>query len=134
MKNNLLLICLFLSFSGICHAQKVKLKKEVIYIDSKEVLSFDKKSHNNEYVIYELNTKNEIINVVSNVNEGYKKIVFTESKKSLETTLGYWNSSFIKWLIEQNVLSLDGKLNSEEIDSFIEKYDEKITDRKLYRN
>ena len=104
------------------------------FINGKEILSFEKKSHNNEYVIYELNTKNEIINVVSNVNEGYKKIIFTESKKSLETTLGYWNSSFIKWLIEQNVLSLDGKLNSEKIDSFIEKYDEKITDRKLYRN
>lgn len=132
MKNNLLLICLFLSFFGICQAQKVKLKKEVIFIDGKEVLNFDKKSHNNEYVIYELNTKNEIINVVSNVNEGYKKIIFTESKKSLETTLGYWNSSFIKWLIEQDVLSLDGKLNGNKIDSFIEKYDERITSRKLY--
>lgn len=132
MKKCLFIVCLLLT--GICFSQKVKLKKEVIYIEGNEALSFEKKSHNNEYVIYELNTKNEIINVISYINEGYKKILFTESKKSLETTLGYWNSSFIKWLIEQNVLSLEGKLNSDRIDFFIEKYDEKITDRKLYRN
>lgn len=132
MKKHLFIVCFLLT--GICFSQKVKLKKEVIYIEGKEALSFEKKSHNNEYAIYELNTKNEIVNVVSNVNEGYKKIIFTESKKSLETTLGYWNSSFIKWLIEQNVLSIDGKLNSNKIDYFIEKYDEKITERKLYRN
>ncbi|WP_239178615.1 hypothetical protein [Tenacibaculum sp. Mcav3-52] len=134
MKNNLILICSFFLFLTVCHAQKVKMKNNVIFINGKETLRYAKKSHNNEYVIYELHTKNEIINVVSNINDGYKKILFVKSKKSLETTLGYWNKSFIKWLIEQDVMTIDGKLNNDQIDIFIEKYDEKITERKVYRN
>ncbi|WP_430412305.1 hypothetical protein [Kordia sp.] len=105
------------------------MKRGTIFIEGTETLSYEKKSHKTEYVIYKLNTKEEIINVVSNIREGYKKIYFVESKKSLETRLTYWNRSFIKWLIEQNVLNLNGTINDEKVDSFIAKYDERITQR-----
>lgn len=130
IKINPYIIIITLCISSLCFSQKVKLKNNTIFIDGIETLGFDKKSNKTEYVIYKLNTKDEIINVVSNMNENYKKIIFSESKKSLETRLGYWNSSFIKWLIEQNVLERNGKINEDKIDAFIFKYDENISKRR----
>lgn len=133
MKTKLILL-LFLSISTSIYAQKIKLKKETIYIDGIPVLSYEKKSYGNEFVIYELNTKNELITDVYNVHGDYQKIIFTNQQKSMEMRPAYWNKSLIKWFIEQGLLDINGNFNADKVDSFIEKFDEKITERTILKN
>ncbi|WP_338376476.1 hypothetical protein [uncultured Flavobacterium sp.] len=128
------IIILFLSISSCIYAQEIKLKKETIYIDGKAVLSYEKKSYGNELVIYELNTKNELITDVYNPTSNYQKIFFIKQKKSMEMRPKYWNKSLIKWFIEQDILDVNGNLNEEKVDIFIEKFDEKITERTIIKD
>lgn len=108
-------------------SQKIELKDNIIRIDGTAVYSYDKITNGTEFVVYELNTKNELVSCVYFPFKDYRKITFSNQKKSLETTTTYWNKSLIKWLLEQNVLTLTGKLNEEKIDLLIVKFDQKIT-------
>jgi len=133
MKTKLTII-LLLFLSTAAFAQKIKLKKGIIYVNKKEVLSYEKKSYGNEFVIYELGTKNELIIDIFNPNGNYQKIFFPNQKKSMEMRPKYWNKSLIKWFIEQGILDVNGNFNKDKVDIFIEKYDEKITERTIIRN
>jgi len=49
----------------------------------------------------------------------------------MEYTRPYWNKSLIVWLLEQELLTTDGKLDASKIDNFISKYDEKVSERTM---
>lgn len=140
MLRTLLLSLVLLSVSGYSFSQKVKLKKNTIYLDGNEFLSFEKKSHGSEFVIYELNTKNELFSAIGNLgdfnddSDDIYKLFFTASEKSMEYSPPYWNKQLILWLLEQEVLTYEGTIDESKIDVFIKKYDEKLTERTLRGN
>lgn len=119
------------------HAQKIKLKKEVVYVDGEATFSYAKKTHGIEFVVYTLNTKDELFTAIFYPgnkeirDDNYYKLVFTDANKSLEYTRSYWNKSLISWLFEQDLLTIDGKMNSDKIDGFITKYDENVSERTM---
>lgn len=116
------------------------MKKNIIYLDGTEFLSFEKKSHGSEFVIYELNTKNELFSAIGNLgdfnddSDDIYKLFFTASEKSMEYSPPYWNKQLILWLLEQEVLTYEGIIDESKIDVFIKKYDEKLTERTLRGN
>ena len=141
MRSSFLLTLLLLLYSGSGFSQtKVKLKKNTVYLNGEEFLSFEKKSHGAELVVYELNTKNELFSAIGNLgdpnidSDDIYKLIFAESGKSMEYSPPYWNKRLIQWLLEQEVLTSDGTINEEKLDSFIKKYDEKLTERTLRGN
>lgn len=132
----LLSICMIFTFCSV-QAQKVKLKKDIIYVDGEARFSYAKKTHGREFVVYTLNTKDELFTAIfysgdSENSEGdYYKLVFTNEKKSMEYTRTYWNKYLITWLIEQDILLVEGTMDPDKIDNFINKYDENITERTM---
>ena len=131
-----LFVCLIFTLNSV-HAQKVKLKKDIVYVDGEATFSYAKKTQGTELVIYALNTKDELLTAIFYPgnkeirDDNYYKIVFTSENKSLEYTRAYWGKSLIKWLLEQEVLNAESGINSEKIDGFISKYDEKVLERRM---
>ncbi len=131
------LIILTTLFYFNTNAQKIELKKDKILIDNKEVFSYKKSNRNTEFSIFKLNTNEELIFVVEFENEtiGYRqddyyKINFVGLKLKIESTniQSSWKN-LIKWFYENNLFDLDGNLNKEKIEYFIDKYNENITER-----
>ncbi len=132
----LLSICIIFTFHSV-QAQKVKLKKDVVYVDGEATFSYAKKTHGTEFVVYTLNTKDELFTAIfypgdtENRDDNYYKLVFTNEKKSLEYTRTYWNKFLISWLLEQDILTVEGTMNLSKIDNFIAKYDENVSERTM---
>ncbi|MCJ8291144.1 MAG: hypothetical protein HRT58_15770 [Crocinitomicaceae bacterium] len=130
----LLSVCMIFTFYSV-QAQKVKLKKDVIYVDGEATFSFAKKTHGTEFVVYTLNTKDELFTAIFYAgntevrDDNYYKLVFTNEKKSMEYTRTYWNKYLIGWLLEQDILNVKGEMDPDKIDGFITKYDENISER-----
>lgn len=113
-------------------AQKVELKKEIIYVGDAPTFSFSKKSMGNELYVYKLNTKEELVNMIVDNNnteskvDDSKKIVFTK----LKTTIASKNfrsrdyDFLISLLLEEKVIDLKGNINLDNLKRFKEKYDE----------
>lgn len=131
-----LFACVLFTFNSV-QAQKVKLKKDVVYVDGEAAFSYAKKTSGTELVVYTLNTKDELLTVIFYSgnkeirDDNYYKLVFTNENKLMEYTRPYWNKSLIVWLLEQNILTIDGKMNPDKIDLFITKYDENISERTM---
>lgn len=119
------------------YAQKVKMKNDVIYVDGEASFSYAKRTHGTEIVVYTLNTKDELFTAIfysgdaETRDDNYYRLVFSGEDKSMEYTRPYWNKSLIVWLLEQEVLTGDGKLDASKIDNFISKYDEKVSERTM---
>ena len=136
MKREILLM-LFCSFFLIqtAQAQKVKLKDGIVYLDGEEFMAYESRDFGREFYVYELDDKeNEVILVQlkdaavnSRSYEAFVKIYFIRENKSLDITKRGTRKSFIKWFIENKVLTKDGRLNPEKIDLFIVKYDDDLT-------
>ena len=128
---------IFISNSSFSQKPKVKLKKGTIYLNDEEFLSYERRSNAMEFVVFELNTENELFTCIfykgdrDIQNDSYNRLIFTESEKSMEYSTGYWNKSLIKWLLEQKLITSEGKLAQDKIDGFIKKFDEDITERTL---
>ncbi|NVK66488.1 MAG: hypothetical protein HWE22_17990 [Flavobacteriales bacterium] len=137
MNTKILFTLLLLFTLPSAYAQKVKLKKEVIYVDGQATFSFAKRTHGTEIVVYTLNTKDELFTAIfypgdnETRDDNYYRLVFTGDDKSMEYTRAYWNKSLITWLLEQGILTTDGKLDASKIDNFISKYDEKVSERTM---
>jgi len=131
-----LLVCVMFSINS-AHAQKVKLKNDVIYVDGEAAFSYARKMNKTELVVYNLNTKDELFTAIFypvNIKiheDNYYKIVFAHESESMEYTRVYWNKSLISWMLEQDVLTGEGKINTDKIDSFITKYDENVSERTM---
>lgn len=130
------LLCLttLVSFS-----QKVKFKKNKIFVDDKEFLSFEQGGTFGAvaYDLSELNSKKRIIILVENnggthmeLSDDYTQIKFLTNGAKAEISGGDLRNA-IKLLIKNEVLKADGTLDETKIDLFIKNYDEKISERTI---
>lgn len=132
-----LMISFVLTFS-VTYAQKVKLKKGEVLVDDAVFLHFKSRNHNLEAGFLKPDTGEEIVSVVwfDNQTPQYReddwaKILFPQQDLFLETTLVGTKKYYIKLLLEYEVLTMDGDIDPQNLNSFIQKFDEKITERTL---
>ena len=134
-----LLLLLLLSISYSAFSQNVKLKKNKLILDDKEIMNYELKNYSHEIHLYNLNTNDEEIFIFYHDNEtrenrgdDYLKIFFIKSNKKLEVALPFdsWKQR-VKFLIENNVIDKDGNLIEDKIDLFVLKYNEDISKRTM---
>lgn len=138
LKSTLALLVFFLCI-GFGYAQKVKIKKDIIYFDGVAVL----KSGVNQtmYSIYDLNG-DEIIFIRPNIKIQptdfyYSSIKFLNQKINTKTTEDSYASisnkqslvNIIKWLLREKALTSKGKINLEKLAVFHYKYHEDIPNK-----
>lgn len=143
MKIKLLLFALTLGFNLI-NAQEVEIKKEKVFLEGELFLKYEKINLITHSVL-DLND-DEILFVQFKDNEtpeymddDFYILNFTTQNVKVESTdysriTSFMNSrktmeKLIKWLVKDKVFNKDGTINSEKLDLFFSKYDEKITDR-----
>jgi hypothetical protein len=143
MKIKLLLFALILGFNLI-NAQEVEIKKEKVFLEGELFLKYEKINLITHSVL-DLND-DEILFVQFKDNEtpeymddDFYILNFTTQNVKVESTdysriTSFMNSrktmeKLIKWLVKDKVFNKDGTINSEKLDLFFSKYDEKITDR-----
>jgi hypothetical protein len=114
------------------NAQKVKLKKEVVYIDDVSAFSFEKKSMGNELYVYNLNTKEELLNMTVDNNkteskaDDSKRIVFAKQKTTIQSKnfRGRDYGFLIALLLEEKVINSKGEINANNLIRFKAKFDD----------
>ena len=130
-----------LLFTVILSAQEVKLKKEVVYVGDVPTFSYVKKAMGNELHFYKLNTKEEFVYMVVDNNnteskvDDSKKIVFTNQKTTTASKnfRGRDYNFLIALLIEEKVIDLKGKINSDNLIRFKAKYDDGNINKTMMR-
>ncbi len=121
-------------------AQQVKFKKGFVTVDGTTRFEYQKKAAAKQFSLYTIGKEKEIIFILRNDNEtsGYSEddfnqITFIESNKRVETASlkSYSFKYFVKLLLEEKVLDLEGNIDEAKLDVFITKYDENITNRTI---
>lgn len=138
MKKILIQICLLIS-PLLINAQDIKLKKEKVLLDGKEILRYDKESWGVYQIhFYPLNSDDEILFIRINDNEtprffddDYTEIKFIELKKRIEIKQNKSWSGYLEWLIKNKVMNTDGTINAEKVADLIKNYDEDFTNRTI---
>ncbi|KIX22692.1 hypothetical protein SY27_02390 [Flavobacterium sp. 316] len=134
-----LLLLLLLSINYSVFSQNVKLKKNKLILDDKEIMNYELKNYSGEIHLYGLNTNDEEIFIFYHDNEtretrddDYLKIFFIKYNKKLEVAQPFdsWKQR-VKFLIENNVIDKDGNLVEDKIDLFVLKYNEDISKRTM---
>lgn len=130
-------IILFLLFSTIGYAQKVKFKDDKISVDGVEILSYKKTSMMDEYYFYKLNTTDEVMYISYDRNgtrdydgDNFSKLFFAKQNIKVETKalwFGLNSKPIIEKLLQEGVLQLDGVINEEKLKVFYNKYNEQLT-------
>ena len=125
--NHLVLSLIFILFTSITHAQNIKIKKDVVYVDSKEYLTIGGDENNVSF--YDLND-NEIIFLKyihdSKYGSLYTKITFLDSKLSFTSkSYIFTKKLLIKKLIQDKTLK-NCQLIPEKVERFVLKYDENV--------
>jgi hypothetical protein len=139
MKKNILLAGMVLLFAHNLLSQKVEVKNDLIKIGGKDVFSYKDSKSAEEFTIYKLNTKDELIFIRHNNNgtpgqasngDDYNNIYFTSLKLKMETRTWHlkWKTTVI-WLYENGVLKDNGEIDKDKISLFIEKYNENISQK-----
>ena len=115
------------AFTNFTSAQDIKIKKNVVSIDTEDYLTFmgdlngttfsDLKGNDLFFLSYHTNTE---------TTPAYTKVIFLKEKKIMTNmNLVLTRKALIKTLIENKAL-VDGKLNEDGIDIFILKFHEQI--------
>ncbi len=120
-------IIYFLAFSA--QAQNVKLKNDILYINGNECLSYKFQYSKTEITLFELNTDKELIYM--NSNGDFTKYTFTTLNKSMESRRGSSWNWILKDFVNQGVIDSNCNLNEIKVTSYIEKFDEKISNRTI---
>lgn len=136
LKTTLTLWILFLCI-GFVHAQKVKIKKDIVYFDGVAVLKSDVRE--NMYSIYDLKG-DEIVFIRPSVgfqesDLTYTSIKFLNQRVNIETTENNYIGisrkqsliNIIKWLLRDKVLTSNGEINVKKLGIFHYKYHEEIS-------
>lgn len=113
-------------------AQKVKLKKEIVYFNDVRAFSFEKKSMGNELYVYKLETKEELFNFMVDNNkteskvDDSKRIVFTKQNTTIASKdfQGRNYEFLIALLLEEKVVNLKGEINLDNLIRFKARYDD----------
>ena len=136
MKKSILTTLLTL-MAMLCFSQEVKFKKDLIFVDKKEFLSFEKGGTFGavSYDLHELVSKKRIITLVYNnggthmeLSDDYTQIKFITTGVKAEISGGDLRQA-IKILLKNEVLTADGTIDESKIELFIKNYDENISNR-----
>lgn len=113
-------------------AQKVDLKKGIVYVDETPAFSFEKKAMGNEIHLYRLNTKDELAYVAVETNnteskvDDSKKVVFMQQHVTIKSkdfrAKNY--ETMIQLLLEGKVMDSKGEINAENLKKFQQKFDD----------
>ncbi len=123
----------------LCFSQEVKFKKDIIFVDKKEFLSFEKGGTFGavSYDLHELVSKKRIITLVYNnggthmeLSDDYTQIKFITTGVKAEISGGDLRQA-IKILLKNEVLTADGTIDESKIELFIKNYDETISNRTI---
>lgn len=129
MKKKLLSFLAFCLFAiGIANAQKIKIKKGIVYVDGIECLKVS--SDANSLAFSNLDG-DDIIYVKYITSHGitYSKVIFIEQELELSSsTLTFTKKFLVKKLIENNTLK-NCMLDADRIEKFVMRYDEKVEQR-----
>lgn len=131
MRKRLIGTLVFSMFAiGLANAQKIKIKKGIVYIDGTECL---KVSGDSNTVAFSTLEDEEIIFVKyvhgSGHNLLYNKVVFLKEEMELSSsTLTFTKKYLLKKLIKSGVLK-DCMLDSDKVEKFVIRYDEKVERR-----
>jgi hypothetical protein len=138
MKKSILTTLLTL-MAMLCFSQEVKFKKDIIFVDKKEFLSFEKGGTFGavSYDLHELVSKKRIITLVYNnggthmeLSDDYTQIKFITTGVKAEISGGDLRQA-IKILLKNEVLTADGTIDESKIELFIKNYDENISNRTI---
>ena len=138
MKKSILTTLLCLK-AMLCFSQEVKFKKDLILVDKKEFLSFEKGGTFGavSYDLYELVSKKRILTLVYNnggthmeLSDDYTQIKFITTGVKAEISGGDLRQA-IKILLKNDVLKPDGTIDESKIELFIKNYDENISNRTI---
>lgn len=139
MKKLLLLTTiLFIGTISISNAQKIKLKKGNLLVDGKEIMTYDREDMGTQKIHLFDKNKTEQILMIRNQNEtrsyyddDFVQIKFLQIGEMVEMKLDKTWKGIIGWLIEREIITLDGMLNEKNIPLFVKNYDENITNRTI---
>jgi hypothetical protein len=138
MKKSILTTLLSL-MTMLCFSQEVKFKKDIIFLDKKEFLSFEKGGTFGavSYDLHELVSKKRIITLVYNnggthmeLSDDYTQIKFITTGVKAEISGGDLRQ-VIKILLKNEVLTAGGTIDESKIELFIKNYDENISNRTI---
>jgi hypothetical protein len=138
MKKSILTTLLCLK-AMLCFSQEVKFKKDLILVDKKKFLSFEKGGTFGavSYDLYELVSKKRIITLVYNnggthmeLSDDYTQIKFITTGVKAEISGGDLRQA-IKILLKNDVLTADWAIDESRIELFIKNYDENISNRTI---
>ncbi|CAL2091196.1 hypothetical protein [Tenacibaculum sp. 190524A05c] len=126
----------FLLFcANVLTAQKIKLLNGNVYLNNEVILKYERRNFNSELKLFSLNTNEEIADFVEyrsriHINGGFKKLYFTKQNFKVESTRlksRGWKYT-IKVLLEENVISSNGKILPKNFEKFSNKYHENLNE------
>ena len=135
IKTQIVLILLFAIIASMS-AQKVKLKKGIVYVDGNEFLKYEKKFEDSELLLFPIGKEVEIIFLKydGNGTRGYGltsddfiQIQFVAQILKLESGshADFWKQ-IIKWMIQNKIFNEDGTLDDEKVAKFVDRYHEEV--------
>lgn len=137
--NRSFLTFLLLFISSFAFCQNIKLKKDKVLVDGKEILSYEKGGVFGAvaYDLSELNSNKRIIILVQNnggthmeLSDDYTQIKFLTKGEQAEIRGGNIYNA-IKLLLKNGVLTPEGILDESQIDLFVKNYNEKISEKTM---
>ncbi|WP_179320520.1 hypothetical protein [Winogradskyella helgolandensis] len=134
---NLFLLLMMIMCYNLMNAQKVKLKKEFVYIDDVKVFKYEKNAGEGWLTLFDLDNDDEIIFIRENDNgtdyrdDDYTQYKFLKEDIIIEiSTYNYWKNH-VKFLYKNKCFDLDGKVDQKKVQNTFDKFDEKITVRTI---
>lgn len=143
MKKLILTSLLVISGVNFANSQEVNIKDGKVFLDNNAILKYEK-INNWQSSFYTL-SDDEILmykwsdnETSQNTDDDFLTLNFLTLKKKIQTTdysqIASMSSKksmekLIKWLLKEKVLDSNGNINSEKLEIFFEKYDEKILER-----
>lgn len=132
---------------NLSHSQEIEIKDDKVYLDGKELLRYEKVNVI-QHSFYTLKDDEEILlykefdnETPKYVDDDYYILNFLQEKIKVETQdfskiASFMNSKkamqkLIKWLVKEKVITPEGTINRDKLDTFYEKYNENIVNRTM---
>lgn len=147
MKKTIIAAIVTLASFNLSHSQEVEIKDDKVYLDGKELLRYEKVNMA-QHSFYTLTDDEEILlykefdnETPKYVEDDYYILNFLQEKIKVETQdfskiASFMNSKkamqkLIKWLVKEKVITPEGTINRDKLDTFYEKYNENIVNRTM---
>lgn len=147
MKKTIIAAIVTLASFNLSHSQEVEIKDDKVYLDGKELLRYEKVNVI-QHSFYTLKDDEEILlykefdnETPKYIDDDYYILNFLQEKIKVETQdfskiASFMNSKkamqkLIKWLVKEKVITPEGTINRDKLDTFYEKYNENIVNRTM---